>query len=131
MPMSEILLTEQAKHYLLSGHSLGETITVTVSPSEVNVIIRFSGPGHPVESNVLAQATTVDGHNYSVLLKQVQHVEEASGITDDKELAKTFISNLSGYIQLVETRRVTDGEPLSQPLHFLNHSLRDLLEQLQ
>lgn len=129
--MSEILLTEQAKHYLISGSSLGETLTITVSPSEVNVIIRFSGPGQPVESNVLAQVTTVDGQNYSVLLKQVQHVSEASNITDDKDLARNFILNLSSYVQLVEKRREKDGEPLSQPLHFLNHSLRDLLEQLQ
>jgi hypothetical protein len=128
--MSEILLTEKAKHYLLAGNSSGETATVTVSPSEVNVIIRFVAPGQAVESNVIAQATTVDKQNYSILLKQIQHVAETEGVEDGKELAQKFILNLDGYLKLVEERRADNNENVSQPLLHLRHGLKDLLDQL-
>lgn len=128
--MSEILLTEKAKHYLLTGNSSGETATVTVSPSEVNVLIRFAAPGQPVESNVIAQVTTVDKQNYTILLKQVQHVADAEGTSDGKELAQKFITNLDHYLQLVESRRANEHEELSHPLLHLRHGLKDLLDQL-
>ena len=128
--MSEILLTEKAKHYLLSGNSSGETVTVTVSNNEVNVFIRFAAPGQPVESNIIAQVTTVDNQNYSVLLKQIQHVSDTIGLSDDKELAQKFLSNLDGYLKLVEERRVQDADSASPPLFFLRHGLKDLLDQL-
>ena len=129
--MSEILLTEKAKHYLLSGNSMGETVTVTVSSSEVNVILRFAVPGQPVESNVIAQVTTVDKQNYSILLKQIQPVAEMQGLADDKERACKFLSSLDGYLQLVESRISEDNDNPSQPLLNLRHGLKDLLDQLR
>ena len=128
--MSEILLTENAKHYLLSGDSSGETVTVTVSTNEVNVIVRFSAPGQPVETHIIAQVTTVDKQNYSILLKQVQSVTEVAGVQDDKELALRFLSKLDGYLGLVETRIHDSSEPDSQPLSHLRNGLKDLLTQL-
>lgn len=128
--MSEILLTEKAKHYLLAGNTYGETVTVTVSNSEVNVFIRFAAPGQPVESNVIAQATTVDGQNYSILLKQVQHVADTEGISDGKELAQKFLRSLDANLGLVEERRVAEKDSVSQPLFHLRHGLKDLLDQL-
>lgn len=128
--MPEMLLTEKAKHYLLSGNSFGETVTVTVSNSEVNVIIRFSAPGQPVESNVIAQSTTVDNENFGILLKQVQHVNDAQGANSDQELAQKFLANLEGYLKLVEERRVSEGAETSRPLLHLRHGVKDLLDQL-
>lgn len=128
--MSEVLLKEEAIHYLLSGDSVGETATVTVSDSEVNVIIRVAIPGHSVESNVIAQVTTVDKKNYAILLKQVNHAKDTENLADGKDLAKRFIDSLDNYLGLVEARREADSAPLSHPLHFLRQSLKDLLEQL-
>lgn len=128
--MSEMLLTEKAKHYLLSGNSAGETVTITVSTSEVNVLIRFSLPGQPIESNVIAQVTTVDKQNYSILLKQVHHVAEADEELTDEELAQRFVTSLDGYLELVEERRVTDNDSVSAPLLHLRRGLKDLLDQL-
>jgi hypothetical protein len=128
--MSEILLTEKARHYLLAGNASGETITVTVSASEVNVFIRFEVPGQPVESNIIAQATTVDHQNYSILLKQIQHISEAEGVSDGKELAHKFLLRLDECLKLVEERRVSDNDSISQPLSHLRHGLKDLLDQL-
>jgi hypothetical protein len=128
--MSEILLTEKAKHYLLAGNSSGETVTVTISTSEVNVFIRFAAPGQPVESNIIAQATTVDGQNYSILLKQIQHIADTEGVQDDKALAHKFLRKLDEYLRLVEDRRASENESISQPLFHLRHGLKDLLDQL-
>jgi hypothetical protein len=128
--MSEILLTEKAKHYLLSGNSLGETVTVTISPNEVNVFVRFSTPGQPPESNVIAQVTTIDKQNYSFLLKQVQHIADTEGVKDDKELAQRFLNTLDGYLKLVEDRRVRDNDSISQPLLHSRNGIKDLLDQL-
>lgn len=128
--MSEILLSEKAKHYLLAGNSSGETATVTVSPSEVNVFIRFAAPNQPVESNIIAQATTVDNQNYSILLKQIQHVADTEGEEDGQKLAHKFLRNLDNYLKLVEERRVDDNESISMPLLHLRHGLKDLLDQL-
>lgn len=128
--MAEILLTEKAKHYLLAGNSSGETVTVTVSTSEVNVFIRFAAPGQPVESNIIAQATTVDGQNYSILLKQIQHIADTEGVQDGKELAHKFLRRLDECLSLVEDRRIAENESVSQPLFHLRHGLKDLLDQL-
>lgn len=128
--MSEILLTEKANHYLLSGNSSGETVTVTISSNEVNVFIRFSAPGQPPESNVIAQVTTVDKQNYSFLLKQVQHVADTVGVTSDQQLAQRFLTTLDGYLKLVEDRRASDNEEISQPLLHLRNGIKDLLDQL-
>ena len=128
--MSEILLTEKARHYLLSGNSSGETITVTVSTNEVNVFVSFTAPGQPPEANIIAQVTTVDNQNYAILLKQVQHIAETSGVKDDKELALRFLSNLDGYLELVEARRLADNDSVSHPLLHLRRGLKDLVDQL-
>lgn len=128
--MSEILLSEKAKHYLLAGNSSGETATVTVSPSEVNVFIRFAAPDQPVESNIIAQATTVDGQNYSILLKQIQHVADTEGEEDGQKLARKFLQNLDGYLKLVEERRANDNDNVSAPVLHLRHGLKELLDQL-
>lgn len=129
--MAEILLSEKAKHYLISGRASGETLTVTVSPSEINVIFRNITPHGAVETNVMAQISTVDKQNYTILLKSVLPPMDDSIIEDEQAVAVEFLSFLNDALGLVERRRERDGEYTSQPLMNLRNSLSELLDHLQ
>lgn len=126
--MSELLFAEKAKHYLLSGKHSGETIIVTVSTSEVIILIRFSAPGKPIEANIIAQAVTVDSQNYEIMLKQVQHFEDHEN--DERDSAVKFLKELGVYLDLVQERRQADNDPLSAPVQFLRNGILELLEQM-
>jgi hypothetical protein len=63
-------------------------------------------------------------------LKQVQNIADTEKASDDRELAKLFITNLDSYLKLVEERREAENETTSHPLLFLRHGLKDLLDQL-
>lgn len=131
--MQEVLFIEPAKHYLLSSDMPHETILVTVSPSEVNVMIRYVKPGEAVEANIIAQSTTIDGSNFTILLKQLNRASDwdEDGETTPQDLTKFFLERLESNLELVETRRKDDGGAPAPALTFLRKGVVDFLNQSQ
>lgn len=131
--MQEVLFIEPANHYLLSSDMLHETILVTVSPSEVNVMIRYVKPGESVEANIIAQSTTIDGTNFTVLLKQLNRASDwdDNGETTPQDLTKSFLERLDMNLELVEARRISDGGTTAPALTFLRKGVVDFLNQSQ
>ncbi len=131
--MQEVLFSEPAKHYLLSSDLPHETVLVTVSPSEVNVMIRYVKPGESVEANIIAQSTTIDGKNFSVLLKQMNRMSDIGedGEINQEELSKIFLTRLETNLNMVEDRRKNDGGENAPALTFLHKGVVDLLNQSQ
>jgi len=128
--MNELLFSEPAKHYLLSTDLPFETVLVTVSPSEVNVLTRYAAPNQPVETSIIAQTTTIDESQFSVMLKQMNRLTDIETM-DEKELIKVFLNRLDNSLSLVEQRREADEEQMSLPVTTLRRSIEDLLSQVE
>jgi len=128
--MNEILFSEPAKHYLVSTDLPNETILVTVSPSEVNVLIRYAAPNHPAETNIIAQSTAIDNSTFTVLLKQINRSMDMEN-NDEKELAKIFLNRLDSNLSLVQQRITADEDNDSLVLTNLRKGIEDLLSQVQ
>jgi len=128
--MNELLFSEPAKHYLLSTDLPFETVLVTVSPSEVNVLTRYAAPNQPVETSIIAQTTTIDESQFSVMLKQMNRLTDIETM-DEKELIKVFLNRLDNNLSLVEQRREADEEQTSLPVTTLRRSIEDLLSQVE
>jgi len=128
--MNELLFSEPAKHYLLSTDLPFETVLVTVSPSEVNVLTRYAAPNQPVETSIIAQTTTIDESQFSVMLKQMNRLTDIETM-DEKELIKVFLNRLDNNLSLVEQRREADEEQMSLPVTTLRRSIEDLLSQVE
>lgn len=128
--MNELLFSEPAKHYLLSTDLPFETVLVTVSPSEVNVLTRYAAPNQPVETSIIAQTTTIDESQFSVMLKQMNRMADMETM-DEKALIKVFLNRLDNNLSLVEQRREADEEQTSLPVTTLRRSIEDLLSQVE
>lgn len=128
--MNEVLFSESAKHYLLSTDITNETILVTVSPSEVNVLIRYAAPDHPVETNIIAQSTVVDESTFTILLKQVNRVIDMEQ-NDNKELAHIFLNRIDENLSLVQKRRTAEEDGSSIAVNNLRKGIADLRSQVQ
>ena len=128
--MNEVLFSEPAKHYLLSTDIANETILVTVSPSEVNVLIRYAAPDHPAETNIIAQSTVVDETTFTILLKQVNRVIDMEQ-NDNKELANIFLNRIDENLSLVQQRRTAEEDESSLAVNNLRRGIADLRSQVQ
>jgi surfactin synthase thioesterase subunit len=128
--MNELLFSEPAKHYLLSTDLPFETVLVTVSPSEVNVLTRYAAPNQPIETSIIAQTTTIDESQFSVMLKQMNRMTDMETM-DEKALIKVFLNRLDNNLSLVEQRREADEEQTSLPVTTLRRSIEDLLSQVE
>jgi surfactin synthase thioesterase subunit len=128
--MNELLFSEPAKHYLLSTDLPFETVLVTVSPSEVNVLTRYAAPNQPIETSIIAQTTTIDESQFSVMLKQMNRITDMETM-DEKALIKVFLNRLDNNLSLVEQRREADEEQMSLPVTTLRRSIEDLLSQVE
>jgi surfactin synthase thioesterase subunit len=128
--MNELLFSEPAKHYLLSTDLPFETVLVTVSPSEVNVLTRYAAPNQPIETSIIAQTTTIDESQFSVMLKQMNRMTDMETM-DEKALIKVFLNRLDNNLSLVEQRREADEEQMSLPVTTLRRSIEDLLSQVE
>lgn len=127
--MNEVLFTEPAKHYLLSTELPNETFLIMVSPSEVNVLIRFAAPNVPTETNIIAQSTTIDASNFTVMLKQINRVSDMEN-HNEQELTKLFLKRLDNTLSLVQKRRINEEDEASLPVNNLRHGIEDLLKQV-
>lgn len=128
--MNEVLFSESAKHYLLSTDMTNETILVIVSPSEVNVLIRYAIPNNPPETSIIAQSTVVDETTFTILLKQVNRVVDMEQ-NDNKELAHIFLSRIDDNLSLVQARRNAEDDESSLAINNLRKGIADLRSQVQ
>ena len=127
----EILFTEPAKHYLLSSDHPNETVLVTVSPSEVNVMLKFSAANTPAESALVATATSLSPNDCNIIVKQANRADEFNGEVTHQELAVAFLTRLQSHLATVSEKREAAGEENSFALNTVQQGVVGLLNQAE
>ena len=131
--MTEILFSDNAKHYLFSGRITNETYLFTVTPSEVNVIIRISMPPTTMESMLVVQATQL-GENGTFILKPVLMSHDGQEPDAGKERIMAFIDDIidkASEIQKYSANKEEKPEPVLEYLKTGLTSARDNLSNME
>jgi hypothetical protein len=100
--MTEVLFSEQATHYVLPGRTTQETLTYSVSPSEVTVFSKVILPGVAVDSNILIQATKM-GEDVGTFQLSPRFTNTGEEPVDVKSLFVDFIDYIADCTETVQS----------------------------
>jgi hypothetical protein len=128
--MNEILFSEPAKHYLLSTDLPNETMLVTVSPSEVTILLQRSAPEQLPETTFIAGSTLLTETSVTIFLRQKNREEEEED-KDRQELAFLFLSRIENSLALVQQRQTDEDGDQSSVLANFRNNIKSLLSQVQ
>lgn len=120
--MTELLFSDEAKHYLFAGRNPQETYLFTVTPSEVNVILRVQVPGVMMDSMLLIQGTKI-GEGGTLILKPLVIPQTQDEAPNPRTVVMEFIDDIITKTDQIQSYATNRNEQPFESLDYLKNNL--------